>query len=289
MNSAVKTINCRPPKGIDGRNICVVTLDTGICPCADLPLKRILFFKDFVNGKEQPYDDNGHGTHVAGCLGGNGFLSGGLYRGVAPSCRIISLKTLDEGGNGTAKWTFDAIKWILKNKDIYNIRIVNMSVGTGDKSIYKSLADAAFALWQKGIIVCAASGNNDPSGITSPGINRHIITAGSIEDGRLFRIKENGRAYVKPDIFAPGKDIVSCMADNFSFETAKRRREKIVGTGYVKMSGSSMSTPMVSGAAALILQQKPFLTPNHIKKIIVSSATVINGKKILNIENMFKY
>ena len=66
MNSAVKTINCRPPKGIDGRNICVVTLDTGICPCADLPLKRILFFKDFVNGKEQPYDDNGHGTHVAG-------------------------------------------------------------------------------------------------------------------------------------------------------------------------------------------------------------------------------
>ena len=112
MNSAVKTINCRPPKGIDGRNICVVTLDTGICPCADIPLKRILFFKDFVNGKEKPYDDNGHGTHVAGCLGGNGFLSGGLYRGVAPSCRIISLKTLDEGGNGTAKWTFDARKWI---------------------------------------------------------------------------------------------------------------------------------------------------------------------------------
>jgi len=290
MNIAAQTIRCYPPDGIDGRNICVAVLDTGICEMEDFwaPDKRIIYFKDFVNGRKNPYDDNGHGTHVCGILGGNGQKSNGLYKGVAFACNIVMLKVLDEYGSGTVRWTNDAVNWLIKNRDLYNIRIVNMSVGSGDKSVFYELSSAAEELWKNNLVVCAASGNNDPHGITAPGINRHVITVGSWEERKIYRIREKNGTYFKPDIFAPGKDIVSCMAKDFSFAGGRRKREKIVNSFYVKMSGSSMSTPMASGAAALILQKKNYLKPDEVKEIMVSSAVKNNGKKLLNIEEALK-
>jgi len=290
MNIAAQTIRCYPPDGIDGRNICVAVLDTGICPLEDfsVPKRRILCFKDFVNGRNSPYDDNGHGTHVCGILGGSGKMSGGMYKGIAPACNIVMLKILDEYGSGTVKWTYDAINWLIRNKDIYNIRVINMSVGSSDRSVFSALSSAAEELWKKDMVVCAAGGNNDPYGVTAPGINRNIITVGSWDERKMYRIKEKGNVYFKPDVFAPGKDIVSCMADDFSFAGGRRKKDNMVGRCYIKMSGSSMSTPMVSAAAALIMQKNPHFTPDKVKEIIVSSSIKNNGKRLLNIEEALK-
>jgi serine protease AprX len=290
MNIAAKTIRCRPPDGIDGRNICIAVLDTGLCPVKDfsLPPNRIVCFKDFVNGKSQMYDDNGHGTHVSGCLGSCGIMSGGLYRGIAPACNIAVLKILDESGSGTAGWTYEAVNWLLANHQKYNIQVVNMSVGSSDKSISRQLSASAAALWEKGMVVCAAAGNNDPYGITSPGINSSVITVGSWEDKKMYRLKYNRKVYLKPDIFAPGRDIISCMADDFSFDGSRRKKDNMVGSHYIKMSGSSMATPMVSGAAALLLQHNPLLTPNQVKDIMVSASLKNQNQRLLNVEEMFK-
>ncbi len=288
MNNAAHTVHLTPDITLSGNGVSVAVLDTGICPMEDfiIPRNRIICFKDFVNGKNYPYDDNGHGTHVAGCLGANGYLSKGKFRGIAPSCNIVCLKILDETGSGTAKWSFDAIRWLIENKEKYNIKIVNMSVGTNDRSIYSSLSYAANMLWQKGLVVCAASGNNNPRGITSPGINNSIITIGSWEEHKIFSLSNNKNTYSKPDVFAPGKDIVSCMSNTFLFSMGNRSKDKIVDNYYIKMSGSSMSTPIVSGAAAILLEKYPILNNDEVKDIIISSANSPENPQLLNIKNM---
>ena len=119
-------------RGIVGRNIAVAVLDTGIFPHNDFckPYYRIGGFVDFVNGYNKPYDDNGHGTHVCGIIGGNGYSMHEKYRGMAPGCIIIAEKILDKYGVGDVESVVEALKWTIKYKELYNIRIVNLSVGT---------------------------------------------------------------------------------------------------------------------------------------------------------------
>lgn len=290
MDKALQTINAYPPEGITGRDVCIAFLDTGICPLADFiyPEKRIIAFHDFVNGLKEPYDDNGHGTHVCGIASSNGFLSNGKYRGVAPQSNIISLKILDEAGHGNAAAALDAINWIHRNYRKYSIRVVNMSIGTVDKNISSSLIMACTALFNDGIIVCAASGNENSSTITSPGICPNVITVGSWEENRRFRINMGGKVYYKPDIFAPSENIVSCRSLSFSFDSPKREESLAVDSNYIRMSGTSMATPMVSGTCALMLQNNPQLTPTQIKRAIMEASLRNNNNKyLLNIANIF--
>ena len=252
-----------------GRDIGVALLDTGICPMADFvqPQNRIFVFQDFVNGKQTPYDDNGHGTHVAGIVGGNG-----EYRGVAPGCRLICLKILDECGHGTAESISLALQWVKRQALTYGIRVVNLSVGTNDPSLRYPLMQLVEDLWDMGVVVVAAAGNDGTQGITAPGLCRKIVTVGCAEERMVFPFRENGQLYYKPDLFAPGENIVSCKADSFSFTGKRRKRERVVGDHYVKMSGTSMATPMVSGACALLLEKDPYLSPDEVKERLVKSA-----------------
>jgi serine protease AprX len=288
MDKALNTINAYPPQGITGKGICVAFLDTGICPLADFiyPNNRIIAFHDFVNGLREPYDDNGHGTHVCGIAASNGILSNGKYRGVAPQCNIVSLKILDDAGHGNAAAALEAINWIHRNYRKYGIHIVNMSIGTVDKSISASLLMACTALFNDGITVCAASGNENSSVITSPGISPNVITVGSWEEHRRFRINMGGKVYYKPDIFAPSENIVSCRSLSFSFDSPKREESLIVDSNYIRMSGTSMATPMVSGTCALILQKYPGYSPSQIKRAIIE-ASMNNNKYLLNIADIF--
>ncbi len=165
-----------------GKGIGVDILDTGIFPHIDFG-RRILAFCDFTEGKSGPYDDNGHGTHVSGILGGDGTASQGRYKGAAPGCGIVALKVLDRFGNGSREDVLQAFQWIEDFGKIYNIRIVNISVGTTSRSMNEQtdLLAGVEQLWDKGFTVVAAAGNQGPGDgtVTAPGSSRKIITVGS--------------------------------------------------------------------------------------------------------------
>lgn len=246
-----------------GKDIGVCFLDTGIADHPDFK-GRIQVFTDFIAGKKNPYDDNGHGTHVAGILCGDGSVSGGKYKGVAPDCRIIAVKVLDRFGNGNKEDVLRAFQWILQNYRKFRIRIVNISVGT----VYKTRCDhhiliqGVEELWDQGLVVVAAAGNQGPKpgSITAPGSSRKVITVGS-SDMLVGNTAVSGRGptfecVCKPDLVAPGNHITSCMP----------------GGGYGIKSGTSMSTPLVSGAIARMLEKDPLLTNVEIKMMLRDSA-----------------
>ena len=245
-----------------GKDIGVCLLDTGISDHPDFK-GRIQMFVDFISNKKTPYDDNGHGTHVAGILCGDGSASGGKYKGVAPGCRIIAVKVLDRMGNGNKEDVLQAFQWILKNYQKYRIRIVNISVGT----IYRTWCDhhllsrGVEELWDQGLVVVAAAGNQGPKpgSITAPGSSKKVITVGS-SDMLIGSAGVSGRGptfecVCKPDLVAPGNRIISCLP----------------GGGYGIKSGTSMSTPFISGAIARMMEKDPLLTNVEIKMMLRDS------------------
>jgi len=246
-------------KDLTGRNIGVAILDTGIYPHADFE-NRILVFKDFVKYRNTPYDDNGHGTHVAGILGGNGIASNGKYRGVAPKCNLIILKVLDHKGNGSKGNVLKALDWIHLNRKRYNIRIINISVGTTqtENKEHNDLITAVEKAWDNNLAVVTAAGNMGPDSgsVTAPGSSKKVITVGC-SDMITSNHGISGRGptkhcICKPDIVAPGNGIISCSA-------------KAGGRSYTVKSGTSMSTPMVSGGIALLMEKYPNISNLEIK------------------------
>ena len=248
-----------------GKGIGVCILDTGIYDHIDFA-GRIWAFYDFLSYKRLPYDDNGHGTHVAGLLAGNGTASMGKYRGAAPGCGIISLKVLDRYGNGSQEDVLRAFRWIREYRQQYRIRVVNISVGTtcNSKKDHTELVEKVEQLWDEGLVVVAAAGNQGPrpGSITAPGNSRKVITVGS-SDMLEGRSGISGRGptrecVCKPDIVAPGNQIMSCIPGK--------------PYSYGIKSGTSMSTPLVSGAIACALEKDPTLTNVDIKTMLMNSA-----------------
>ena len=133
-----------------GKGIGVAVLDTGIYPHVDFS-GRIWAFRDFISGRRAPYDDNSHGTHVSGIIGGDGTGSGGRITGIAPGCGLIVLKVLDHMGNGRKEDVLRAFRWILENRRYYGIRVVNISVGTTCRTYedHKVLINGVERLWEQ--------------------------------------------------------------------------------------------------------------------------------------------
>ncbi len=254
-----------------GEPVTVAVLDTGIYPHPDLA-GRILAFQDFVNYRHGIYDDSGHGTHVAGCIGGSGMMSNGRYRGIAPKCLFCIGKVLNRNGEGSIDSMYHGLLWVMQNRLHHHIRVLNISVGIGqsdNRNKIEEVIGLLEAVWSSGIVVVCAAGNAGPkAGTISPlGNSRKVITVGCHEGGYFGNRSGlcesySGRGdvsilYRKPDIVAPGTDIVSCNNR---------------GGNYAKKSGTSMATPIVSGAAALLLQKCPYLNNEQIKRKMVYSA-----------------
>lgn len=147
--------------GLTGENVTVAIMDTGIVPHPDFD-NRILAFKDCIGQKKVLYDDNGHGTHVAGILAGNGGLSlNGKYCGIAPKTNLVIIKVLDKNGNGNTVNVVTGVDWLLKNKEKYKIRLLNISVGmlknAGGRE-KQELLEAVERVWDAGIMVVTAAG-----------------------------------------------------------------------------------------------------------------------------------
>lgn len=248
-----------------GKGVCAAVLDTGIYPHVDFG-NRIRAFSDFLSYKRMPYDDNGHGTCVAGILAGDGRASMGKYKGMAPGCHIVGLKVLDRFGNGNKEDLLRAFRWLLENRKRYGIRIVNISVGTTYKNLSEQdvLIQGVERLWDEGLVVVAAAGNQGPRpfSVTAPGCSKKVITVGACD---MLEGKEavSGRGptfecVCKPDLVAPGNKIISCApGPDFPYGTK---------------SGTSMSTPYVSGAIARMLEKDPLLTNVEIKMMLRDSA-----------------
>lgn len=281
--------------GYTGKAVTVAIIDTGISPHADLvyPVSRIVGFKDFVNDEKKPYDDNGHGTHCAGILAGNGYSSRGKYKGIAPEANILSIKVLDENGNGNTSDILSTVQWIIETKDTYKTRIINFSLGAiaQYRERRDPLVKAANHAIDNNLIVIAAVGNSGPmrNTILSPATSRHVISVGALDDGRadednssIAEFSSRGPTLDrirKPDLIAPGVNIMSLSNKNM--------------TGYTTLSGTSMSAPMVSGAAALLLNENPNYTHYDIKRKLLNACTKIKassleqGAGILDISRIF--
>lgn len=254
-------------KGILGQGIGIAILDTGISPHPDYK-DRITGWYDALNNRSTPYDDSGHGSHVAGIAAGDGKMSHHRYCGIAPKANLIGVKVLNKKGSGNIPDIMKCLNWILQNKELLNIRIVNISIGASTEKTFDE--DCSFVkkvneLWDSGIVVVAAAGNNGPQkqSISAPGNSRKIITVGSYEiRGSAYRNKTNHsglgptRSCIKkPDVVTPGFNVISCSS--FS--------PQHIGQFYSAKSGTSMSTPIVSGALALLLSKYPDMTPREVK------------------------
>ncbi|MDD3414575.1 MAG: S8 family peptidase [Lachnospiraceae bacterium] len=256
-------------RGVRGKGVTVAVLDSGIYGHIDFD-HRIKVFKDFIQDKKNIYDDFGHGTHVAGVLAGDGRASIGTYRGIAPECNLVILKILNDIGEGNAENLINAIYWVLRHREELNIQVMNISIGLVESSDLKkkeSIMKATEEAWNSGIVVVAAAGNAGPldETITAPGLCERVITVGCANDtipyngqyGMCSNYTGRGSMkskILKPDIIAPGSNVISCGSEKLH--------------KYVKMSGTSMSTPVISGACALLLGEYPKLKNEEVKRII---------------------
>lgn len=282
MNRVRKQVKCSNwiQDKIATDEIAVAILDTGIGLHPDFD-NRLIAFEDFVAGRQGRYDDSGHGTHVAGCVGGNGYASRGFYKGMAPACRLCVGKVLDRNGEGSIDSMYRGLMWVLENRTRYQIRVLNVSLGIGtgnEKERMAELIDLLDNVWEQGIVVVCAAGNNGPrEGTISPlGSSRKVITVGCHEGGYFGARKDlcenySGRGsrdmlYRKPDIVAPGTDIISCNVQ------CRGNMRSGFHNAYTKKSGTSMATPIVSGALALFLQKYPDMDNEQVKRRMIYSA-----------------
>lgn len=266
-------------KGITGQKINIAVIDTGINGM-DAELKDSCIFQyDIIGGRKYPYDDNGHGTHVAGIISAKGIYKNGMYKGIAPDSKIVSIKALDKTGKGSFDNFIKGIDFIIRFHKKFNIRVVNMSVGAPNTTEdSRELDDAIDEMYYNGIVVVAAAGNNGPANgsVASPGNNRNALTVGAYDDNREIKLSKSrvlknysGRGptnecVVKPEILADGYHIVSVSHKG----------------GYVSASGTSMATPIVSGMISLLLSKYPDLSPKEVKKIVHDTAIDLDMPKI---------
>ncbi|MEK3856950.1 S8 family serine peptidase [Cytobacillus sp. FSL H8-0458] len=270
-----------------GAGVTIGILDTGVYPHKDLvtPKNRIIAFKDFINGKDEPYDDNGHGTHVAGCALGNGISSDGKYQGAAPQANLVAAKVLDSMGRGNASSIISAVQWMIDNKDNYNIGVISLSLGSYPIKSYKEdpLCLILEKAWDLGMTVMVAAGNSGPSKQTigSPAVHPKLIAVGAIDDKDTIENTDDTVADFssrgptiegidKPDIVAPGTNIVALRAPN-SY-TDRLKPDYRIEEGYFTLSGTSMATPIAAGMAALLLEQRSNLKPDEIKQLMMEGA-----------------
>ena len=273
-------------EGVDGEDVTVAVVDTGIAKVADLA-GRVVGGVDFSGGGDPYKDEFGHGTFVAGLIAGNGASSGGQYKGVAPKAKLVSVKIAGADGASDVSHVLAAMQWVVRYRGDYGIRVVNLSLGTSSTQSYhlSPLNAAVERTWDSGIVVTVSASNTDdprPGTITKPGDDPLVITVGASDDkgtpGRGDDVMAGfsgqgptaADGLTKPDLVAPGRSVISLRAPGSAIDAAYPGSR--VGSAYFKGSGTSFSTGVTSGTAALILDREPGLTPDQVKARLLNSA-----------------
>jgi serine protease AprX len=292
--------------GLDGTGVGIALVDSGVAKVGDLEQanshKSRVVYQEIFNGRKG--DEYGHGTHVAGILAGNGKSSTGAeytmtFKGVAPNANIIDLEVLDQNGVSTDSAVIKAIHRALDLQAQYNIRVLNLSLGrpVQESSQLDPLCLAVKTAWNAGLVVVVSAGNlgrNGYASVLSPGNSPYAITVGAMKtmgtadrgDDQIASYSSKGPTWIdmtlKPDLVAPGNLVTSLLADGSTLARAYPQNmmplssystDKHGKSAYFTLSGTSMATPMVSGAAALMIEQDPTLTPDTVKARLMQTAT----------------
>ncbi|MET9786640.1 S8 family peptidase [Streptomyces canus] len=258
--------------GYDGKGVKVAVLDTGIDTTHPDLAVAVKASKNFT-GTGSTDDMAGHGTHVAATLAGSGVRSGGRYKGVAPGAGILNAKVLDDSGEGSDSSVIAGLEWAAGQ----GAKVANLSLGQEDTPGEDPVEAAVNALSKStGMLTVAAAGNEGPDAGTvgSPGAAESALTVGAVDgEDRLADFSSTGPtadSALKPDLTAPGVDIVSARA-------AHGHMGDPAADGYVSMSGTSMATPHAAGAAAILAQRHPDWTGARIKQALTASTTPTTG------------
>jgi serine protease AprX len=272
-----------------GTGIGVAVVDAGINWQSDLYTRsgqnrvvaNVRFNTDY---NQTTFDNFGHGSHIAGIVGGNGTVSNGKYIGIAPMTSIINVKVSNDDGSATASTVVAGLQWVLENRTRYNIRVVNLSLNSTVSESYHTnpLNAAVEILWFNGIVVVVSAGNNGSGALYPPANDPFVITVGATDDKGTDSLYDDvvttfsaygttPDGFAKPDLVAPGRNIVSLLG-NSSGVIPTRYPGNRVDNNYFRMSGTSMSAPMVAGAVALLLEDEPNLNPDQVKYRLKATA-----------------
>ncbi|MEU4217402.1 S8 family serine peptidase, partial [Actinoplanes sp. NPDC026623] len=260
--------------GYTGRGARVAVLDTGVDATHPDLVGQIAEKMDFTAEGGDAVDHFGHGTHVAATIAGTGAASGGARRGVAPQARLVVGKVLDDDGGGTESQLIAGMEWAASRA-----AVVNMSLGAGDPSDGTDPASLALDALseQTGALFVVAAGNSGPSdgSVSWPGAAAKALTVGAVDGddavaGFSSRGPLVGTRAAKPELVAPGVDIVAARA-------AGTAMGRTIDARYVAASGTSMATPHVAGAAAVLAQRHPDWRAEQLKAALIGAADPITG------------
>ena len=271
-------------KKLQGKDVAVAVVDSGVFKTGDLSGTKLVGV-NFNRGYHDSKDRYGHGTFVAGVIAGNGGNSHGIHIGVAPKARIVNVRVSDDAGGATASDVVAGLQWVYENAEKYDIRVVNLSLNSSVAAPYVTdpLCAAVEMLWLRGIVVVVSAGNNGTAELYPPANDPFVITVGATDDSGTATLTDDMVAsfsaygvteagFAKPDIVTPGRNIIAFMPGNKNLRIAEEHQLNRVTDHYFRMSGTSMSAPMVSGAVALLLQDEPTLTPDQVKYRLMVTA-----------------
>jgi serine protease AprX len=314
MDAARETVDlpgpALPESVLKGAGVTIAVVDSGVALHSEI--QTLVAAVDFVAIPPDPVtqlsgppllvapqdsvDPNGHGTHVAGLLVGNGSHSlDGRYVGIAPEASLLSVRVLDGAGNGQSSDLLAGLEWVLAHRNEYGVRVLNLSLGhpVYEPAANDPLVQAVDALWDAGVVVVCSAGNAGRNGhgtISSPCNSRKAITVGALNDRGTPDLSDDvvttysSRGptlfdlVAKPDLIAPGNRIVSLRAAGSQLDVDYPERRIAGDPGqpdvfeHFEMSGTSMAAPIVAGTAALMVQQEPWLNPGTVKARLMLSA-----------------
>ncbi|WP_329505168.1 S8 family serine peptidase [Streptomyces chiangmaiensis] len=263
--------------GYEGQGVKVAVLDTGVDANHPDLAGRIAAAEDF-SGSGNTGDHFGHGTHVASIVGGTGAASDGTRRGVAPKADLLIGKVLDDNGIGSESGIIAGMEWATAE----HAKVVNMSLGadvqTDGTDPLSQAVDNLTASTGALFVIAAGNSGPDPYTVGTPGAADSALTVGAVDrDDSLAPFSSRGPRFgdeaVKPDVTAPGVGIVAARAAGTTLGDP-------VDANYVALSGTSMATPHVAGAAALLAQQHPDWDAQQLKDALISTAHTVPGTKV---------
>jgi serine protease AprX len=271
------------PAYLQGTGTTVAVVDSGIAKNNDTG-NRLIKSVNFNKAYHDSADRFGHGTFVGSIFAGNGTQSK-KYIGIAPKSKLVNVRVSDDNGAAYESDVVSALQWVLTYKTLYHIQVVNLSLNSSVAQSYRTapLDAAVEILWFNGIVVVVSAGNNGTGVIYPPANDPFVITVGAVDDNGTTSLADDSVAtfsaagvtedgFAKPDLVAPGKNIVALLPDNANLTMGKNHPKNRVDAQYFSMSGTSISAPIVTGAVALLLQSNPSLTPDQVKYRLTATA-----------------